>query len=252
MRTTSRSTFLLLAVLVSSPVGAAGPTPSEELLTAAIEAAGGETNLAKAANVSLKAKGFFLEDEEEGAPFTLEWTQTGLDRGRSLSLTGEGDTQKRILTVVNGKTGWSKEGDDPTRVLEPDELKSERESLHLGWVTNLAPLKGKAYRLQVGKPAKVNDKDAVVLKVAREGYADITLYFDKETRLLVKSERRCPHPDNGADTTEEAFYDDYKEVQGVQFPMRTSIKYDEKTYSKTEVTEVKFPEKPDAKLFDKP
>jgi hypothetical protein len=234
-----------------SCLGAADPSPEEGLLTKVLKAAGGEANLAKVANVSLKGKGTFIE-EDSNTPYTLEWVQGGADRERSVSVVGEGDDKKRIVSVVTAKGGWIKENDDETRDLTDEELKNERETLHLGWVTNLSPLKGKEYRLGMASAIKVNDKEAVGLKVMREGFADLTLYFDKESNLLVKTERRCAHPDSGETVLEEAFYENYKEVQGVQYPSKTSLKYDGKDYSKLEITDISFPEKLDDKSFEKP
>jgi hypothetical protein len=56
----------------------------------------------------------------------------------------------------------------------------------------------------------------------------------------------------GAEVSQETFFDDYKEVDGVQQPMKLLIKRDSKDYLDAEISEVKLHEKLDDKTFDKP
>ena len=56
---------------------------------------------------------------------------------------------------------------------------------------------------------KIDGKDAVGLKVAREAHREVKLYFGKTSFLLLKSE--CRVKDRGREATQEVFGADVKE-----------------------------------------
>ena len=79
----------------------------------------------------------------------------------------------------------------------------------------------------------------------------VTLYFDKETGLLVK--REATVKDLGTDdkeVLEEAVISDYKEADGRKYHTRVVVTRDGKTYYGSEVSMPREVETP--QLFDKP
>jgi len=89
--------------------------------------------------------------------------------------------------------------------------------------------------------------------VEHKGYRDINLYFDKESNLLLKMETRIKDPlRGGEEVAAETLYSDYRNVDGVMTAHKIAIKYDGKTYIESEVTEVKYAERLDDHVFEKP
>ncbi len=61
----------------------------------------------------------------------------------------------------------------------------------------------------------------------------MTLSFDKESGLLVKTQRQGRGrgaKGSPADVDEEQFLSDYKKVNGVMTPMKTTVKHDGKKF----------------------
>ncbi len=91
------------------------------------------------------------------------------------------------------------------------------------------------------------------MRVERKGYRDVSLFFDKENGLLLKMQTRVKGPlHNGEEFTAETLYSDYEEVDGLMIAHKFTIKYDGKVYNEGEISDVKFIDKLDDKLFDKP
>jgi hypothetical protein len=99
---------------------------------------------------------------------------------------------------------------------------------------------------------KVGDRPAVGVGVAHEGHKDIFLYFDKETGMLVKSERQAKDPMGGEEYKQETRYSNFKEVDGVKRPFKLSILRNGEKYIEAEVTEYETLNKLDDSTFAKP
>jgi hypothetical protein len=96
----------------------------------------------------------------------------------------------------------------------------------------------------------VSDKPAVGVRVSAKGHKDISLFFDKESGLLVKTQKRTKEA--GVEVDEENFYSDFKEIDGVKLPMTLKILHDGKKFLDAKVTEAKLLEKLDDDVFAKP
>ncbi|MFO0805647.1 MAG: hypothetical protein U0791_21300 [Gemmataceae bacterium] len=122
------------------------------------------------------------------------------------------------------------------------------------WVATLKPLNhDKGFKLSnvVGK--KVNDKETHGVLVERKGKAEVTLYFDKASGLLVKSETQVKDEFSGwKEVLEESFYEDYKDAGGVKEATKLRVLRDGKPLISSNPTDYKSIEKPDPKLFEKP
>jgi hypothetical protein len=123
--------------------------------------------------------------------------------------------------------------------------------MHSLTVESLAPLLvGDTYKLELIGEAKVSDKPAVGVRVSAKGHKDISLFFDKESGLLVKTQKRTKEA--GVEVDEENFYSDFKEIDGVKLPMTLKILHDGKKFLDAKVTEAKLLEKLDDDVFAKP
>ena len=100
---------------------------------------------------------------------------------------------------------------------------------------------------------KVDNRPAVGVKVSHKNRADVMLYFDKTSGMMIKSEYPVKSPEQkGKEVKQEAFHSEYKEVAGVQFPMKIVLKRDGKLFVEAENFDVKPVEKLDNKVFGKP
>lgn len=222
----------------------------------AVKARGGADNLAKYKADVLKIKGA-VHVSGLDIDFTGEISFQQPDKSRTVIEGTVMGTNFKSTRVVNGDKGWI---DDllgaarQQRDMSKEELAEERESQNANSIARLAVLTDKAYTLSTVGESKVGDKEAVGILVKRKGYRDVSLFFDKKTHLLLKSETRVKDPQGGGDTefTQEAFYDDYKKVGDLQVAHKLTIKRDGKAFLESETTEFKPEEKLDDGLFAKP
>lgn len=222
----------------------------------AIQARGGADNLAKYKADVLKVKGA-VHVSGLDIDFTGEISFQQPDKSRTVIEGTVMGTNFKSTRVVNGDKGWIDDllgATQSKRDMSKEELAEERESQNANSIIRLAVLTDKAYTLSTVGESKVGDKEAVGILVKRKGYRDVSLFFDKKTHLLLKSETRVKDPQGGGDTefTQEAFYDDYKKVGDLQVAHKLTIKRDGKAFLESEATEFKPEEKLDDGLFAKP
>ena len=210
----------------------------------AIKATGGEEKLARYKAMTWSETGTYY-GMGEGLPYTASYAVQWPDRFRM-------DIKDVFLMVRDGDKGWVKMGGE-TQELSKEQIAEQKEEHHGGYLTTLLPLKDKAVTLTPLKEIKVGDRPAVGVKASSKGHRDVSLYFDKQTGLLVKSEVRVKAEEQGGkEVTQESVYADHKEVDGLKVPMKMVITRDGKKFVEATHTELKFPDKLDAKLFSKP
>ncbi|HEY2148599.1 MAG TPA: hypothetical protein VGH32_11715, partial [Pirellulales bacterium] len=188
-------------------------------------------------------------DGEMKEPIKAEWFIQGYDKSRSVLFDEDGKVTE--VEILNGKDGWDKVGDQSAEHETDEQLDEIRENIYLNWIMMLVPLKGKEFRLTAADETSVGDHRAVGLTVERDKHASITLYFDKETNLLVKYERKLKH--EGHEYHEVGIASDYRDVQGTKQSFKLEVSWDGAKHADFVATEMKLHEKPlDDKLFEKP
>jgi hypothetical protein len=239
-----------LLLIGSRPLAAAEDKVARAIIDRAVAAQGGEANLAKAAASSVKFKGKFHSETGDGDMTGTVQTQDP-DRLRFEAKLNIGGGELTILQVVNRDKGWFSFNGDPQEF--NDDMRAEaREQLHAGRVADLRGVRGPDVTLTTAGEIKVGAKTAEGVRVARKGYRDVNLYFDKDSSLLLKSETRTKDPITGAEFAEAKFYSDYKKVNGLMVAHKVEATRDGKPHAETELTEVTFSDKlPDA-TFAKP
>jgi hypothetical protein len=239
---------LLAAVL---PARADDQADAKALLEKAIKAHGGADNLAKgnAATLTMKGKFYGMGD---GIEYTASAAFQPPDKQRiEVDFTMNGQKFKFTQVFTKDK-GWVAINDMVTE-MGKESLYEAKEYQHATGVSRLNPAVLKDAKLQSLGEIKIGDKPAVGLRVEVKGYRDVVLYFDKETHLLVKSERRAKDIPNPAEEFgEDVYYSDYKEVDGVKMPQKVTIKRDDKPYVESETTDYKTVDKIDDAQFGKP
>jgi hypothetical protein len=119
-------------------------------------------------------------------------------------------------------------------------------------ITRMAMLKDKKAEFSPLGEAKVNDKPAVGVKVSAKGHKDVNLFFDKETGLLAKVERRTLDAMSGEDVAEERIITEYQDIDGLKVAKKIIINREGKKFMEVELVEHKPQEKLDASEFGKP
>jgi hypothetical protein len=221
------------------------------IIARAIEAQGGETNLAKQRSVRMKGTYRRFDDNTQETAL-VSWEQiTQLpDRLKSIQRV-EMDGQKVSMTVVfKGDQGWSIMNGQ-IQDIDKQMIASTKEDLYADEVSTLLPLKRKEYHLSVLAEAMVNGRPAVGVKVSAKGHQDVRLFFDKESGLLVKRVRRVADGTGGRGTQEE-FFSEYKETDRVKLPRKLVTFWKGKKVAEGNITEVQFLQKIEDTEFDKP
>src|SRR5205807_850437 len=141
--------------------------------------------------------------------------------------------------VVAGGKGWRKVNGDGM-VLEGDSLDEAKEEVYASWVSTIMPLKNKGFTITSLGDSKAENRELVGVKVAHKGHKDISLFFDKDSGLLIKTLRRAKDTQgSGDEVNQEMIYGDYKDVDGTKLPTKVTIKRDGKKYIEQENSDVK-------------
>ncbi len=223
------------------------------VITKAIKAQGGEEHLRKLKAIHVTQKGTMdvggmtvsgtsetylqLADDLDNVKYkqTLEINVNG----GKMTMVQIKNRDKFTLTM-NGMT-------IPLQDAMREELKQQ---LHAEAVVSLLPLRDKKYTLTLLAEQPIRDHPAIVVEVKTAGYRDVNLYFDKTNGLLVKRSYR-----GASDLTAlqpqllETYYSDYRDFDGIKFPVKERTERDGKRFLETELTALKRLEKLDEKVF---
>jgi len=249
-------TFMLAACGLCAWLTLAGPARAQDdesraIVAKGIKAFGGEERLAKHQGHYVKGKGT-VHIMGMDLEYTAEIYEQEPDKQKAViefSIMGQNFT---FTEVYNGDKGW-RNIMGKTMAVEADDLKEHKQNAHAERVAGLLALKDKAYKLSSLGEMKVNGRAAVGILVTRQDYRDVSLFFDKQTNLLVKVETRAKDPNTMQEATQEKLMTDYKElVPGFQLPTKLVINYDGKKFLDMTVTEARMVEKHDASIFAEP
>jgi hypothetical protein len=238
-------------MLVGGAARADEQADARGIIDKAIKAAGGEENLAKYKAETFKGKGKYY-GMGAGMDYTGDWAVQHPDKIRMQIEVAVGDMNFTFVRVVNGDKVWRKTGDNTEEVDDKDQINEAKEAGYVGSVTDLVPLKDKGFQFAALGESEVDGAKAVGIKVSHKGHRDVELYFDKAKGLLVKSATTVKDDMTGQEARQEVFVSNYKEVSGVQRPMKIVINRDGKSFVDVEVTEMQLHEKLDDAVFGKP
>jgi hypothetical protein len=243
---------VLLALTTQSRADEAAD--AKALLEKAIKAYGGEAKLSKIKATTMKSKGKYYGGGGDGVDYTEETFWMAPDKERN-DIKFEADGKKNtFIMVFNGDKSWESLNGD-TKERSKDAVAELKEGMHLHQCSLLYPLLDKAYTLTPISEVKVNDKAAVGIKVAHKDHRDLNILFDKNTNHILKIETQVKDlsdEKNPKEVTEELFFDDYKDVDGLPVAHKMNMKRANKKFVEAEVTEIKIVDKLDGKLFEKP
>lgn len=218
------------------------------ILDRAATAMGGAAKLAKYHGVSWKGKGKFRQANIalvlDGESHIRDGNQFRYDL-----FLGE-NQQTSIVVIVTGTTGWVKAG--ATQPL-PEQLSPLRADFYaLALSQRPHALLDKAYQLTAIGEVVVEGKPTLGLRVTQKNWPDVTLYFDKETGLAVKSEVRVKDPSTAQEVSDEFFLSEYKTFAGLKHYTKAVGKRDGNDYTERELTDVTWHEQLPDNLFARP
>jgi hypothetical protein len=219
------------------------------VLDQAIKAMGGVKKLTALKTGTGKAK-ITVQKGGDAGTVTLDASWDGLTKYRV-----EGDAEfngqsHKGMIVVNGAKGWIQ--DDQQNKAIPEIVPFIKNLFYAARLPQLLPtLRGKDFKLSPLGELKIEDREAVGLRISHKGFKDVSLFFDKKTHLPLKSEVREKEPESGKEVTVTFVYGQYKEFDGLQHPTKVQIKVDELELT-MEISEVHGEDKLEDNLFDKP
>jgi hypothetical protein len=220
------------------------------VLDEAIKAQGGDAALSKIVAAFTKVKGWVYHGETK-VPYSGTQFQQGIEKGRCDAINQQ--TQFVQIEIMNGNVGWLKSGDQPAQKLEGERLEAFREFDYQAWAIDLIPLKENGFRLSSLGEFPIGGRKAIGILVSHDKHAPLEMYFDKETHLLVQTERRVKEPHIGLEIQEKCVFSDYRDVQGTKQPFRCESFWNGEKIFVVVVIEMKLYDKPlDEKLFAKP
>jgi hypothetical protein len=258
--------FMLAALLLWGLVAVTGYAQEKPAVKPEAKAASGDAN-ARAKQIlemAQQAKGS-LEKLKAVRDFTSRADVSASIQGQSFDLSittyaqAPDKTRSEInipsmgMTMVqtfNGTSAWM---DIPGQGTQdaPSELTDEaKRSAAREWFVNfLISPAGKEIEATALEDAQVNGKAADVVAVTI-GDAKVTIYFDKQTHLTLKTAYDTLNQ-QAEKVKGESLYDDYKEVSGIKFPYKVTLLRDGEKFAESKVLEVKVNAGIEASKFTK-
>jgi hypothetical protein len=235
-------------LLLPSAVLRAADDDAKAIIAKAIKAHGGEEKLMKHKATQMKGKG--KADTPVGEiEFKNEVSTMMPDKVKDVSeFEVMGQKMKVVSLIVGDKVSVEANG---TAVPLPDKAKeSIKETAYQMRVGKMVPLlTDKDFELSTLGETKVNGKPAVGVQVKSKGHKDINMYFDKDSGLIAKVEKRSVDPMSGNEFTEERVINEYQKVDGMQVPKKLTVLKDGKKSVELEIEDVKFLDKLDDSEF---
>lgn len=215
----------------------------------AIQAAGGEAALKKLDAATFKMKGT-VEAMGMTIEFSADIAAQSWDQQRTTMEFAIGDMKFTFVQVVNRDKGWIKIN-DMLMEMDADKLAEVKHLGYAQWLTSLLPLKSKELTLALVGDAKVGDDDTVAIKVSGKDRRDVTLYFDKKTHLLRKSETRVKDDATGEEVNQETLMSGYTD-KGPKVALKMSVLREGKKFVEAELSDFRTEDKLDDSTFAKP
>jgi hypothetical protein len=254
-----RALFPLLSTIVLLGLAASARAADDDvkaILAKAIKAHGGEEALAKYQAGQTKAKGKLVLPQIGETDFTQESAFMLPDKFKEtldFEIMGK---KVNVVTIVNGdkiSIDTSVDGKNVPVEITDGVKEAVKEQQYMMKAARLVALvKDKDVQLEPLGEVKVEGKPAIGVRVSSKGHKDLSLFFNKETGLVVKAERRTADPMTGKEFTEERIMLEYEKTkEGIPLPKKVLVKRDGEKHVEAEVVEAKWLEKLDDSEFKK-
>jgi hypothetical protein len=241
-------TVLAVGLLVQTADRGFAQEDARVLVDQAIKAHGGEARLLRYKASHSKVKGTLYLAQE--IPFTQEVYSQLPGQMKDILEVEEKGKKQTIITALNVDKGWMTLN-GKVQPLADGTLADMKEAANLMRACRLISLKDTLFDLKVLGESTVNGRPAMGIVASAKGCRDVRLFFDREHAILVKVERKILDK-TMKEITEERFLSEYREIDGILAPKKALILRDGKKFLEAEVTEARFLEKVDDKVFEKP
>ncbi|MSQ97104.1 MAG: hypothetical protein EXR98_21475 [Gemmataceae bacterium] len=226
-------------------------TDIRDVLRKAIVAHGGEKNLSKFKAVVSKFKGT-MEVGGVKAGVVGETSLQKPDKVKNVMTLDINGNAIDIVTVFNGKKLWVSAMGKTMEIDDEKILKAAREEMQAEGASSFADYLKEPFELNSLGDVKVKGKAAIGIRISKKGQKDVSMFFDKQTNLLVKTEMRTLDGATGKEVTQEKYILGYQERNGMKIPKRVEVQKDGKTFMDVEIIESQAFEKLDDSVFAKP
>jgi outer membrane lipoprotein-sorting protein len=243
--------LLTAAAFLLAPLGAVrAADDAMAIVDKAIKAHGGAEDLAKFKAAQWKAKGA-LQLPGFKVSYTGKYSFQAPNQFR-IDMDSEFGGQKIAIGVgTDGMTAWEKSGDQ-SQEQNMKKAQAFKDSVYGINLARVLPLKDKDITLATAGEEKVGGKPALGVLAKSKGQPDVTLYFDKDTGLLVKTKMQIWDEFSNKDVTQETLLQDYKLKDGKQMFNKLVIRRGDKDLIEEELSDYKPLEKLEASVFAKP
>lgn len=241
--------FLGLAVIVFAASASPAQNAAKKVIEAAIQAHGGADNLRKFKAGETKFTGDITIAGME-IPFTGTVTHEVPGKFHMTLNVDVGGVKQTITQVVNGKLVAMTVNGQSQTVSDAQKIELIQAPI-MQEIAQLSPLLDDPKRFTLAPEADtdVGGKPAAVVRVtAVDPKLDVRLFFDKESKLLVKTARRGLSPDE-REVLEESVQSHFQVVSGTKLPMTVIVTHDGKKFMSIKTTAAKMLDKVDPKLF---
>jgi outer membrane lipoprotein-sorting protein len=186
----------------------------DQVLDKYVQAIGGAQRLAGLASFVAKGTSVGYGPESDKRPFEI--FAKAPNQRTAITHTLDGDS----ITAYDGHTAWVAAPHRPVGVLAltGQDLDGARLDAQLAFP---AKIKDALTNWRVGPTDAVGGRDVQVVQGTAPGGALATLYFDKESGLLVRQVRYGASPVGRIPT--DIDYADYRDVAGIKMPFRFTI-----------------------------
>jgi hypothetical protein len=247
----SRPLVLTMVCLFTVSGAVRAQDDPKELLERAYKAQGGFEKLSKLKATQAKGKGIMylpVDGKVAEVSFTSDGAAQLPDKFKitqQFEINGMKMTQ--VQTMIEGKATILMNG---TPIDLDDNMKKEmREQVYFEYISTLIPLREPSFTITSLGESKIENKPAIGLKVSSKGHRDISLYFDKESALLIKAAYQAYDPIGAKEVAQEMYFKDFKDLDGAKYPSKSVVNQDGKKFMQLEVTEYKLSEKLDNAVF---
>jgi hypothetical protein len=237
---------LVLCAVVVLCGQARGQDP-QAIIDKAIAAHGGMEKLSKYRAAQSKSKGT-IDTAFGSFAFTSESFGQQPDKFKSVMELDANGMKFTVTQIINGdKITINNNG----QALElNDEMKNEaKEQLYAERLVNLIHLKDKDYEFAPLAEIQIDGKPAIGLKVTSKGHKEVSMYFDKQSGLLAKTQNKTMDMMTMQEVTQEKIFGGYKDYEGIKRPTKVLVNRDGKKFMELEVIEAKYMEKLDDSVF---
>ena len=246
--------WLCAAITMASllPVATASDDSARGVVEKGIKAQGGADKVAKLRVMRVKVEGTMsLVPGEAAIPFVLEdWWQMP-DQYKTTSRFELGGKKVNQTQALDGEAGWM-QLDGATQDMPKEAVAEMREQKYAEDLDRLGFLADNGIDLTALGESKVGGRAAVGVLIKSKGHRDVTLWFDKESGLLVKREHRVLDSETGKEVTQEVVFSDYRETDGVKHYRAVTAYRGGQKVIEAKVPEVEFFDKLDKKVFARP